>query len=81
VLPSILHPVAYASPTTWWLEASRRGLLGHGSPGTIGSLSDAQVMLFLVISVGIAVPVALALYGWFMRRARQAGLLDMTTGS
>jgi ABC-2 type transport system permease protein len=81
VLPSILHPIAYASPTTWWLEASRRGLLGHGSPGTIGSLSDAQVMLFLVISVGIAVPVALALYGWFMRRARQAGLLDMTTGS
>ena len=47
ILPSFLHPVAYATPTTWWLEASRRGLLGHGSPGTIGDLSDGTVMLFL----------------------------------
>ena len=81
VLPAIVHPIAYASPTTWWLEASRRGLLGHGSPGDIGALSDATVMLYLVVSTAIAVPIALAAFGWFMRRAREAGLLDMTTGS
>ena len=40
VLPGFLHPIAYATPTTWWLEASRRGLLGHGSPGVLGDLSD-----------------------------------------
>jgi ABC-2 type transport system permease protein len=81
ILPSVLHPIAYALPTTWWLEASRRGLLGHGSPGDIGALSDGTVMLYLVATTLIALPLALALFAWFMRRARRAGLLDMTTGS
>jgi ABC-2 type transport system permease protein len=81
ILPSILHPIAYAMPTTWWLEASRRGLLGHGSPGAMGELGDGTVMVVLLLTTLVAVPVALALFAWFMRRARQAGLLDMTTGS
>jgi ABC-2 type transport system permease protein len=81
ILPSFLHPVAYATPTTWWLEASRRGLLGHGSPGTIGALSDGTVMLFLAISTAVAIPIGLGAFAWFMKRARQAGLLDMVTGS
>ncbi len=83
ILPGFLHPIAYASPTTWWLEASRRGLVGHGAPASdaISTLSDGQVMLLLVVTTAVTIPVALALFGWFMRRARQAGLLDMTTGS
>jgi ABC-2 type transport system permease protein len=81
ILPSFLHPIAYGSPTTWWLEASRRGLLGHGSPGAMGNLSDGAVMLFLAISTAIAIPIGLAAFAWFMKRARQAGLLDMVTGS
>ena len=81
ILPGILHPIAYASPTTWWLEASRRGLLGHGSPGTLGTLSDGIVLLILLTSTLIVVPLSLAAFAWFMRRARQAGLLDMVTGS
>ena len=81
ILPSFLHPIAYAVPTTWWLEASRRGLLGHGSPGTIGTLSDGTVMLFLAVSTAVAVPIGLAAFAWFMKRARQSGLLDMVTGS
>ena len=81
ILPAVLHPLAYASPTTWWLEASRRGLLGHGAPGAIGGLSDGMVMLFLAASTAIAIPIGLAAFAWFMRRARRAGLLDMVTGS
>ena len=80
-LPSILHPIAYAMPTTWWLEASRRGLLGHGSPGVVGGLSDTTVLLLLTLTTAVAVPLSLAAFAWFMRRARQAGLLDMVTGS
>ena len=81
-LPAILHPLAYALPTTWWLEASRRGLLGHGTPQSwIGTVPDGLVMLFLLISTAVAVPLSLAAFAWFMRRARQAGLLDMVTGS
>jgi len=81
ILPSYLHPIAFASPTTWWLEASRRGLLGHGSPGVMGGIPDGTVMLLLAVSTAVAIPLSLAAFGWFMRRARQAGLLDMVTGS
>ena len=56
VLPSFLHPVAYIMPTTWWLEASRRGLLGHGSPGVLGGLSDGTVLLLLLVATAIADP-------------------------
>ena len=81
ILPSFLHPIAYATPTTWWLEASRRGLLGHGAPGVIGGLSDGAVLLLLAVTTAIALPLGLAAFAWFMKRARQAGLLDMVTGS
>jgi ABC-2 type transport system permease protein len=81
VLPSVLHPVAYAAPTTWWLEASRRGLLGHGSPGVLGGIPDPTVLLLLAVTTAITIPVALLAFRWFMRRARQAGVLDMVTGS
>ena len=81
ILPSVLQPIAYAMPTTWWLEASRRGLLGHGASGAMGSVSDERVMLYLLMSTAVALPLALGLFAWFMRRARQEGLLDMTTGS
>jgi ABC-2 type transport system permease protein len=81
VLPPVIRPIAYVMPTTWWLEASRRGLLGHGSPGEIGEMPDSLVMLLLFVTTVVAVPLALAAFAWFMRRARQAGLLDMVTGS
>jgi len=81
VLPAWLHPIAYASPTTWWLEASRRGLLGHGSPGPTGAIPDGLVMIFLLVSTAVVLPLSLAAFAWFIRRARRAGLLDMVTGS
>ena len=80
-LPDPLQVVAWALPTTWWLEASRRGLVGHGSPDAIGELGNGTVMLLLVVTTAVALPLALAGFAWFMRRARQAGLLDMVTGS
>ncbi len=81
VLPAFLHPIAYATPTTWWLEASRRGLLGHGSPGMLGGIPDGTVLLLLVVTTAISLPLSLVAFRWFMRRARQAGILDMVTGS
>jgi ABC-2 type transport system permease protein len=81
VLPGFLQPVAYIFPTTWWLEGSRRGLLSHGAPGQLGELSDGTVMLALVLTTAVLLPLALATFAWFMRRARQLGLLDMVTGS
>jgi ABC-2 type transport system permease protein len=81
ILPSFIQPIAYALPTTWWLEATRRGLLGHGSPGQLGTIPDGTVMLVLVLTTAITIPAALIAFRWFMLRARRAGLLDMVTGS
>jgi ABC-2 type transport system permease protein len=81
ILPTFVQPVAWALPTTWWLEASRRGLVGHGSPGDIGTLPDGTVLGLLALTTAITLPLALVGFAWFMRRARQSGLLDMVTGS
>jgi ABC-2 type transport system permease protein len=79
VLPGFLQPVAYAFPTTWWLELSRRGLLGEGAPGQLAALSDLTVAGALVLSTVVGMAIALLAFGWFLRRARQLGILDMTT--
>jgi ABC-2 type transport system permease protein len=81
ILPTFIQPLAYAFPTTWWLEASRRGLLGHGAPGAMAGMSDAAVFAALAVSTAILAPLAYLAFNWFIRRARQAGLLDMVTGS
>jgi ABC-2 type transport system permease protein len=81
ILPSFVQPLAYALPTTWWLEASRRGLLGHGAPGAMAEMSDWAVLLALLGTTAIIAPLAYAAFNWFIGRARRAGLLDMVTGS
>jgi ABC-2 type transport system permease protein len=81
ILPSFVQPLAYALPTTWWLEASRRGLLGHGSPGAMSAFNDWTVLLALIGTTAVIAPLAYLAFNWFIRRARRAGLLDMVTGS
>jgi ABC-2 type transport system permease protein len=81
LLPSFVQPVAYAFPTTWWLEASRRGLIGHGADGAMAGMSDGAVLLALVGTTAVIVPLAYLCFRWFIRRARRAGILDMVTGS
>ncbi|MGH2429762.1 MAG: ABC transporter permease [Candidatus Limnocylindria bacterium] len=80
VLPDWLQPITYALPTTWWLELSRRGLLGQGGPGQMGDLATVAVIAALVVTTAIAITIALVTFAWFLRRARQLGLLDMVTG-
>jgi ABC-2 type transport system permease protein len=81
LLPAYLQPVGWALPTTWWLEASRRALLGEGAPGHFATLPDATVLLLLTATTLAMLMVAFAAWTWFMRRARQQGLLDMITGA
>ena len=81
VLPAYLQPVGWALPTTWWLEASRRALLGEGAPGHLATLADATVLLLLAATTLAMLAAAFAAWTWFMRRARQQGLLDMITGA
>lgn len=79
LLPVWLRPLSYALPFTWWYEAIRRFLLGHGSGAFMNSLSDMQLLGALV-----AVSAGFALVSWWVYRAmdhlaRTLGRLDQTT--
>ena len=79
LLPRPLQAVALSLPFTWWYEALRRFLAGHGTRGLMERFSDAQVLLGLgAMTVVFAV---LARWGYFAfeRRARALGRLDQTT--
>lgn len=79
LLPKPIQAVALALPFTWWYEALRRFLAGHGTRGLMERFSDVQVLLVLV---GLTLLFAmLARWGYFAfeRRARQLGRLDQTT--
>lgn len=79
LLPRPLQAVALGLPFTWWYEALRRFLAGHGTHGVMERLSDTQVLLALGgASLVFAV---LARWGYFAfeRRARALGRLDQTT--
>ena len=79
LMPRVLQWVALALPFTWWYEAIRRFLLGHGTRGLMQSFGDSQVLLALGVStIGFAL---LARWGYFAfeRRARALGRLDQTT--
>ncbi|HEX2221477.1 MAG TPA: ABC transporter permease [Candidatus Limnocylindria bacterium] len=80
VLPGYLQPLGWALPTTWWLEASRRGLLGEGAPGSMATLPDGVVLALMTATTLVTLGVALTAWSWFLRRARRQGLLDMVTG-
>ena len=81
VLPSFLHPIALAQPITWWLEALRRAVLGHGAPGYLATLSDTTVVLALV-ACGIVFTIgSWLLFRTMEHRARDRGLIDQSTGS
>ena len=81
VLPQFLHPVSLALPITWWLEAVRRALLGHGAPGQLESISDAGVVTALVVTTVVFTLGSWLLFLRMEHRARDRGLIDNTTGS
>jgi ABC-2 type transport system permease protein len=79
LLPRGLQELSLALPLTWWYEALRRVLLGHGASTRLGALSDAALIGGLaLITLAWA---ALARWGYdaFERRARRLGKLDQTT--
>jgi ABC-2 type transport system permease protein len=79
LLPIPIRWIALGLPFTWWYEALRRFLAGHGTLGLMQQFTDAQVLMWLGVSaVAFAV---LARWGYFAfeRQARRLGRLDQTT--
>jgi ABC-2 type transport system permease protein len=79
LLPRVLQWVALALPFTWWYEALRRFLLGHGSSTLLNAWSDGALMLWLFATTLVFSVAAHLAYLALERRARQLGRLDQTT--
>jgi len=79
LLPRALQWVSLALPFTWWYEALRRFLLGHGSSALLDAWSDGALVLWLFATTLIFGVAAHLAYLGLERRARQLGRLDQTT--
>jgi len=79
LLPRLFHPVSLALPMTWWLEASRRILGVRGFSALLGAYGDVALGGLLVAVTAAWVVGGLLVFQRLERRARQLGLLDVTT--
>ncbi|MBI4616919.1 MAG: ABC transporter permease [Planctomycetes bacterium] len=80
VMPGPLAALCYALPTTWWIEALRRALLGHGWCGALSNWSDGAILGVLALQVTLFAAPCVWLYKVLDRRARRKNLIDWTTG-
>jgi ABC-2 type transport system permease protein len=82
-LPGWMQPVGMALPLTYWLESLRRSLLGSevskGISPSLARFSDGQLLLILLGSTLIMAVVSIYFFRWSEHRAREKGLIDMTT--
>ncbi|MHB1417778.1 MAG: ABC transporter permease [Chloroflexota bacterium] len=81
VLPEWVQPIARALPMTYWLEATRRALLGTGQGFSLVDLSTSEVVAGLVLSTVVAVAIANFVFRFAEHRAKERGMIDMITGS
>jgi ABC-2 type transport system permease protein len=79
LLPRALQAVALVLPFTWWYEALRRFLLGHGSSARLGAWSDGALMGALFATTLVFSVAAHLGYLALERQARRLGRLDQTT--
>lgn len=79
LLPAPLRALSFGLPFTWWYEALRRFLTGHGTRGLMQHLSDTQVLLILGGTTLVFALLARWGYFAFERRARALGRLDQTS--
>jgi ABC-2 type transport system permease protein len=82
-LPGWMRPIGMALPLTYWLESLRRSLLGSeaskGISPSLARFSDGQLLLILLGSTLIMAVGSIYFFRWSEHRAREKGLIDMTT--
>ena len=79
VLPVWLRPIGYIFPVTYWLEISRRALLGTTAEAfkTFAAYSNMELMGILTIFTAVLVVASAAYFRWRLDVAREKGLIDM----
>ncbi|HEX7951399.1 MAG TPA: ABC transporter permease [Candidatus Limnocylindrales bacterium] len=93
VLPSPVQALGLITPLGWWIEAARRAFLpdapsGIGGTGSfLASIyggadpSALECLVALILTGAVATLAAAVVFRFSVRRARERGLLDLTTGS
>jgi ABC-2 type transport system permease protein len=79
VLPAVLQPIGYVLPVTYWLELTRRALLGVSAAPTFAAWSDVQLLGVLTLSTVVWGVISVLYFHHAEGRARQIGLLDWQT--
>jgi ABC-2 type transport system permease protein len=79
LLPAPIRWIALGLPFTWWYEALRRFLAGHGTLGLMQRFTDTQVLAWLGATALVFALLARWGYFAFERQARRLGRLDQTT--
>ncbi len=81
VLPTWLRPIGYALPVSYWLELSRRALVGEVAQAfpTFANFSSQELLLLLLGMTMIVSFLALRVFAWCDHFARERGLIDRVT--
>jgi ABC-2 type transport system permease protein len=78
VLPPWGEALGRLIPITYWLEGTRRSLLGYGDP-TLSALTDTEVLGILALSTLLLIVLSHLVFQGCVHRARERGILDRTT--
>jgi len=76
VLPGALAAIGSLLPLAYWMEIIRRSLLGANAIRMFPALSDADVLLRLLVTTTATLLLAHLVFTWADRLARQKGLID-----
>lgn len=79
LLPRGVQELALSLPFTYWYEALRRFLLGHGASERLGHWPDGALLGALALTTFAFALISRRGYLALERRARQLGRLDQTT--
>ena len=81
VLPTLLRPIGYAMPITYWLELMRRSLIGDVAEAfpTLAQFSNLQLIGILVGLTVVFALLSVVVFCWCDHRARELGLIDRVT--
>jgi ABC-2 type transport system permease protein len=82
MLPTWIRPLGYVMPATYWIELSRRALLGPTGIGfqTFAGLDSLQLTgILAAFTVGLVI-VSVYYYRWALHQAKYQGLLDLESG-
>ena len=79
LLPRVLQWFALALPFTWWYEALRRFLLGHGASRRLSQVSDLELVAILALTTLVLSWTSVWAYHALERVARRQGKLDQAT--